>query len=84
MSQWTRIIARFGGGRATARATGLAETTVRGWKRVGFIPAHHQMTVLAAGQELDPPLTPDDFFFESEGGEDGAETQERGRPAAAD
>ncbi len=62
MNQAEHIISRFGGTTATARATGNPVTTVQGWKKRGRIPAKQQPIVLHAGQALDPPLSPADFF----------------------
>lgn len=77
----SRIIARFGGARPAARVLGIPSRTVQSWSESGFIPAHRQQLVLDAGQALDPPLTPDDFFMEEH---DATQEEERGRSAAAD
>ncbi len=60
------IITRFGGNRKMARALGLTESTVRCWPQTGFIPSKYLQRVLAAGQALEPPLTPADFFAPKE------------------
>ena len=63
MNQAQRIIGRFGGLTAMARALGHKNpTTVQGWKLRGVIPPKQQQKVLDAGQSLPEPLTPADFF----------------------
>ncbi len=58
------IIERFGGTRLLARLLDIPPSTVQSWKRV-TIPALWQPTILQLGQQLDPPLTPADFFREA-------------------
>ena len=79
-----KIVARFGGAPALARALGLPNyRTVQSWcDRGGHIPAKQQPLVLAAGQALDPPLTPADFFATEETA-DAAPQKERSRHRAA-
>jgi D-beta-D-heptose 7-phosphate kinase/D-beta-D-heptose 1-phosphate adenosyltransferase len=63
MTPAQRIIARFGGVTALARALGQRNpTTVQGWKQRGLIPARRQQQVLDAAQALGISLTPRDFF----------------------
>ncbi|WP_371306842.1 carph-isopro domain-containing protein [Azospirillum sp. TSA2s] len=63
MTQAEHIISKFGGVSALSRKLGHRHpTTVDGWRRRGWIPADQQPRVLAAGQGLDPPITPADFF----------------------
>ncbi len=78
------IVTRFGGGTALGRILGIPQRTVNNWEAVGRIPAKWQAAVLAAGQALDPPLTPADFFPAREETDDAAPQKERSRPAAAD
>lgn len=68
MTQAERIIERFGGTSALATALGFPKTTVQTWKDSGFIPAKHHQSVLEAGRALEEPLSPADFFDESEDG----------------
>lgn len=64
-----RIIDRFGGLSATARALGHQNpTTVQGWKERGVIPARQQAKVIEAGRNLQRPITPADFFDSHEQG----------------
>ncbi len=63
MTQAEHIISKFGGVSALSRKLGHRHpTTVDGWRRRGWIPADQQPRVLEAGQDLEPPITPDDFF----------------------
>jgi hypothetical protein len=71
------IIARFGGVPTLARTLDLPKRTVQSWCETGYIPAWRQTQVLAAGQDLDPPLTPYDFFFAPE---EEADAALEGRP----
>jgi len=58
-----KIIARFGGLTATARALGHRNpTTVQGWINRGFVPARQQRPVLAAAQAHGLDITPADFI----------------------
>jgi hypothetical protein len=62
-SQADRIIEKFGGITALARALGHKHpTTVQGWKDRKFIPAKHQADVLNKARDLGLDLTTDDFF----------------------
>lgn len=56
------IVERFGTAANLGDLIGEAHDTVRHWKRKGWIPARHHQKVLKAGQRLDPPLRPEDFF----------------------
>lgn len=63
MSQAERIIEKFGGVTATARALGHKfPTTVQGWKSRGYIPAPKQAGVLEAARAHGVELEPADFF----------------------
>jgi hypothetical protein len=62
MSLAHKIIGRFGGTHATARALGIPPTTVQSWKDSGTIPARHHQRILEKSRALETPLTPDDFF----------------------
>ena len=63
MTQTERIISRFGGMTALARALGHRHpTTVQGWKVRGYVPAHRQQEVLDAAHRVGIPLGPSDFF----------------------
>lgn len=69
MTQAERIIEKFGGLTATARALNhLNPTTVQGWKERGFIPARQQPLVLDAARALGLDMTPADFFYADEAG----------------
>lgn len=57
-----RIIDRFGGTRALARAIGKSPSTVQSWKDSGFIPAQHQQAVLDAAMKAAIGITTADFF----------------------
>lgn len=64
-----RIVARFGGQNAMARALGIAQSTIWGWTKAGHIPPWRRAAVRAAALKLSPPviLTPKDFEdFEDE------------------
>ena len=68
MTQAERIIERFGGLSALARAMGHKHvTTVQGWKERGYIPARQQDDVLEAAQREKIDLTPADFFQQPDG-----------------
>ncbi len=58
----TRIIDRFGGTRALARAIDRPPSTVQSWKDSGYIPAQHQGAVLEAAKRAAIGLAPADFF----------------------
>ena len=63
MTPAEKIIERFGGIAALARALGHKQpSTVQGWKERGFIPARRQALVLAAARDQYIELTPADFF----------------------
>ena len=62
MSYAERIIDKFGGTRKAASRLGLPPSTVQSWKDAGRIPAKHQPDVLAAAQEDNLGLKPEDFF----------------------
>ena len=65
MNQAERIIERFGGLSALARALDHKHvTTVQGWKERGYVPARQQADVLKAAEREDIALTPADFFDE--------------------
>lgn len=75
------IAGRFGSIRALARALDLPQSTVQYWAKVDRISGQDLQDMLAAGQALDPPLTPDDFF---EPQEEPDAAKERSRRDAAD
>lgn len=52
-----RLLARFGGLTATARALGLPVPTVQGWQKRGRIPQKKFDLILQRGALLDPPIT---------------------------
>lgn len=63
MTQADKIIGKFGGLTATAKALGHTNpTTVQGWKKRGFIPARQQNRVMDAAKKAKLDLSPDDFF----------------------
>ena len=63
MNTAERIIERFGGISALARALGHRHpTTVQGWKQRGVIPARRQADVLAAAKAQNLTLSAEDFF----------------------
>jgi hypothetical protein len=62
MAHAAQVIQRFGGARPLARLLNLPATTVQTWKDTGYIPAQRQLAVLNAGRDLEPPLSPCEFF----------------------
>ncbi len=63
MTQAERIIEKFGGLTALAKALGHRNpTTVQGWKDRGFIPSSRQQEVLNLALVLGVDLSPADFF----------------------
>lgn len=62
MSYVHRIIAGFGGVRATAQAVGCSPSTVQGWKDRGTIPDSKKRDVLAASRRLNLGFVPADFL----------------------
>lgn len=63
MTPAERIIARFGGPTALARALGHKyPTTVSGWLSRKRIPAWQQDAVLRAARQLNVNVHPEDFF----------------------
>lgn len=68
MNQAERIIEKFGGLSALARALAHKHvTTVQGWKERGFVPARRQADVLKAAERENINLGPDDFFEPPDG-----------------
>ena len=68
MTQAERIIEKFGGLSALARALGHKHvTTVQGWNERGYIPARQQADVLKAAERENIDLTPADFFESPDG-----------------
>lgn len=61
-TQADRIIAILGGVRPASRITGIPPTTISGWRKFGFIPAHRQEMILAAAKKAGIKLTPKHFF----------------------
>jgi hypothetical protein len=61
-SQADRIISRFGGQSALAKAIGTSQGTIWGWKVRGFVPVRAQQRVMDAAARLGLDLSPDDFF----------------------
>ena len=61
-TQADRIIALLGGVRPASRVTGIPATTISGWRKFGFIPAHRQEAILKAAQLAGIKLTPKHFF----------------------
>ena len=51
-----RIVSRFGGQNALARALSLRQSTVWGWVKTGRIPYDRIPGVVEAARRLDPPL----------------------------
>lgn len=70
MTQANRIISKFGGLTATARALasalsrdGVPITTVQGWRRgAGLIPVRWHVPLVHAGRLLNIDIGPRDFF----------------------
>lgn len=63
MNAVDRIVEKFGGITAMARALGHRHpTTVQGWKARGVIPARRQQQVLDAARANGIALSPGDFF----------------------
>jgi len=56
------VINKFGGIAPAARALGLPQSTVQGWRISGYIPGYRQSNVLAKAKELGLDVTPADFF----------------------
>lgn len=46
----------------TVKGERVPKSTVQGWDEGGTIPAKHHSDVLKAGELLNPPIKPDDFF----------------------
>jgi hypothetical protein len=69
MSYAHRIIEKFGGIRATARALSRPPSTVKGWKDRGTIPDPEKTHVLSAANAMGLDVSRDDFWpgEESEG-----------------
>lgn len=63
-----RIVARFGGQNAMARALGIRQSVVWGWVQKGRIPYDRISVVVAAARKLEPPLvlTESDFIVLAE------------------
>ena len=66
MKEWPdtsaeRIIAKFGGLTAVARATNLSVSTIQGWRRSGHIPGKQQQHVYDCALELGLCIVPGDF-----------------------
>jgi len=57
-SQVDLIIFLLGGVRSAAKITGIPPTTISGWRKFGFVPAHRQQAIInkafAAGIKLTP------------------------------
>lgn len=51
-----RIVSRFGGQNALARALGLRQSTVWGWVNSGRVPYDRIPLVVEAARLLDPPM----------------------------
>ena len=62
MTPAQRVLAKFGGIAPAARALGLPQSTVQGWRISGYIPGYRQSNVLAKAKELGLDVTPADFF----------------------
>ena len=61
-SQVDRIIAILGGVRAASRLTNIPPTTISGWRKHGFVPAHRQQAILDAANLAGIKLKPQHFF----------------------
>ena len=62
VTQVDRIIIMLGGVRPAAKITGIPPTTISGWRKFGFVPAHRQQTILDAAARHGIKLRPSDFF----------------------
>lgn len=62
MTQADRIISLLGGVRPAARITGIPATTISGWRKFGYVPAHRQAAVLKAAVAAGIRLKPSHFF----------------------
>jgi len=63
LSQAERVINKFGGVNATARACGhKSASTVQGWKERGWIPQERHHEVLEAARRMGIPLSAEDFI----------------------
>lgn len=61
MTYVDKIVKKFGGARAMARAIGITEGSIRNWKRTGVIPGWHIETIIQKGYENEIGLRPEDF-----------------------
>lgn len=62
ITQVDRIIVLLGGVRPAAKITGIPPTTISGWRKFGFVPAHRQQSILDAAARHGIKLRPSDFF----------------------
>lgn len=62
MNPAQKILDRFGGLNAAARALGLPVSTVQHWGITGFVPARRQPLVLEKARELGVDIKAEDFF----------------------
>jgi hypothetical protein len=61
-SQVDLIIFLLGGVRSAAKITGIPPTTISGWRKFGFVPAHRQQVILDAAWAAGIKLTPAHFL----------------------
>jgi len=62
MNTAIRIIDKFGTATRLAELMKMPPTTVRSWRKSGYIPAKHQATVINAARQAGIVLRPQDFF----------------------
>lgn len=61
-TQADRVIAILGGVRPASRLTGIAATTISGWRQLGFVPSNRQQLVINKAYEAGVRLLPTDFL----------------------
>jgi hypothetical protein len=57
------IIAKFKGTRGLAKAIDVDHAWISRWRKRGFIPAQHQITVLEAAKKQNIPLSPTEVIY---------------------
>lgn len=57
-----KVIGAFGGLTKTARAIGVAVTTVQGWKERKRVPQEHWATIMAEAKKIGATITLEDLL----------------------